>query len=125
MDAAVEDALGDDVDEETDDVMAQVPAAGYAWVVAGPISAGEPAGMYAGRQWSAGPGRRRALTCMHGTPAAAPSPLPRCLQVLDEIGIDLSSQIGAAPKRVAAPAQQQRVEPEEEDELASRLAALK
>ncbi|EFN59444.1 hypothetical protein CHLNCDRAFT_138002 [Chlorella variabilis] len=68
MDAAVEDALGDDVDEETDDVMAQV---------------------------------------------------------LDEIGIDLSSQIGAAPKRVAAPAQQQRVEPEEEDELASRLAALK
>ncbi|KAL4431015.1 hypothetical protein ABPG75_006271 [Micractinium tetrahymenae] len=70
MDSAIEDALdGDGVEEETDDVMAQV---------------------------------------------------------LDEIGIDLSAQIGAAPKqRLPAQRHAAAAPAEEEDELAMRLAALK
>jgi hypothetical protein len=50
--------------------------------------------------------------------------------VLDEIGVDLGSQLSAAPKQRLAAAQkqqqQQEQQPEpEEDLLASRLAALK
>ncbi|KAI3433510.1 hypothetical protein D9Q98_003321 [Chlorella vulgaris] len=47
-------------------------------------------------------------------------------QVLDSIGIDLTAGLGSVPKqRLPAKQQQQQVEPDEEDELASRLAALK
>jgi hypothetical protein len=49
--------------------------------------------------------------------------------VLDEIGVDLGSQLSAAPKQRLAAAQKQQEQeqqPElEEDLLASRLAALK
>lgn len=51
---------------------------------------------------------------------------PFVLQVLDSIGIDLTAGLGSVPKqRLPAKQQQQQVEPDEEDELASRLAALK
>lgn len=67
--------------------------------------------------------------CFHAPCAgSAPhhEPPPARLQVLDEIGIDLSAQIGAAPKqRLPAQRQAAAAPPEEEDELAMRLAALK
>ena len=64
-----------------------------------------------------------------GCSAALPTlPCP-ALQVLDEIGVDLGSQLSAAPKQrlsVAQKQQEQEQQPElEEDLLASRLAALK
>ena len=49
-------------------------------------------------------------------------------QVLDEIGVDMSSKLAAAPKqRVAAGSrvQQQQQAEDEEDGLVARLAALK
>ncbi len=56
----------------------------------------------------------------------------RCLQVLDEIGVDLSAAMQSAPnKRVAQASSSKQQQGEEEavqedmDELASRLANLK
>jgi hypothetical protein len=49
------------------------------------------------------------------------------LQVLDEIGVDITAQMGSAPAKKIAP--QQKVtaatRDEEEDSLTARLAALK
>ena len=72
---------------------------------------------------------RTCLTVLLPRPAS-PRPALPCLQVLDEIGVDLGSQLSAAPKQRLAAAQkqqqQQEQQPEpEEDLLASRLAALK
>lgn len=48
------------------------------------------------------------------------------LQVLDEIGVDITAQMGSAPaKKVAAPQKVAAAAPDEEDNLTARLAALK
>lgn len=48
-------------------------------------------------------------------------------QVLDEIGVDITAQMGSAPaKKVAAPQKiSAAAQDEEEDNLTARLAALK
>lgn len=48
------------------------------------------------------------------------------LQVLDSIGVDLGAQLGSAPKtKLAAQTAPQRASKESDEELVSRLAALK
>ena len=116
MDDALEGALGGDSDleGETADVMAQASRAGQGRGRAGQGTAHR----------STAQQRTGMSDCENEMPAALPG-----LQVLDEIGVDLGSQLSAAPKQRLAAAQkqqQQEQQPEpEEDLLASRLAALK
>ena len=111
MDGALEDALGEGVEEESDEVVAQV---------------GRVAGARDAEQGRRGRSRRS----LHHTCAV---PHRRCchgpLQVLDSIGLDLSAQLAAAP-RTRAPAaaavqQEQEQRQSEEADLLARLAALK
>lgn len=49
-----------------------------------------------------------------------------CPQVLDEIGVDVSAQMGSAPtKKMAAKQQEGSAQEEENANLTARLAALK
>ncbi len=48
------------------------------------------------------------------------------MQVLDEIGVDVSAQMGSAPtKKVGTKQQETTPQEEENDNLTARLAALK
>lgn len=115
MDSAIEDALdGDGAEEEADDVMAQARPSAC------------PRSHRRSSAWHARATSRVAPAS--GLPRSdAPLCLRDCPQVLEEIGIDVAAQMGAAPtKRVPAQRQQQQQqEPDESDDLASRLAALK
>ena len=68
---------------------------------------------------------RPPCACLHTTLTPGCFPPPPLHQVLDEIGVDLGAQLGAAPKQ-RAPAQRQAAPAAaEEDELIARLTALK
>lgn len=110
MDDALEDALdGDGVEEETDEVVSQVRRVWWTQC------------RQADARWAPIVWARRDLDLVQSSIAH-----PFVLQVLDSIGIDLTAGLGSVPKqRLPAKQQQQQVEPDEEDELASRLAALK
>jgi hypothetical protein len=119
MDSAIEDALdGDEAEEEADDVMAQARPPGL-------LLLGEELIWHAFVTRSA----ERAGWSPHEVLRRNKFLHPRyCPQVLEEIGIDVAAQMGAAPKqRVPAQQQQQQQqqEPDAADELVARLAALK
>ena len=137
VDGALEDALdGDGVEEETDEMVNQVRCGG----LLGRVCLMLKLSAQLRPPWPHGHGSCtafcRSFDCLHAClpshPSPPPTPLPTCVQVLDQIGIDLVAGSVAAPKqrvpasRVAAPAAAAETQEDEEaDDLVARLAALK